>query len=327
MNNKHMTMVINNIEKTITISTEKPELGGKGYYIIYESEHKYDEPIGGLLFSFITANFNSLEDFKLFVESWGLPGLLQVVKNSGLTYEYTTIDENEYNNFVNNIYELTHSELTKSQNEFKAVVDFCINTIDDPNLKELTPLQRYYFGSFKNNLIPDLNKYGKEIHISHGVDASYSDEKVILENITCKIKTIYHTQNISAFAYQEFFNLLNNFSIGKCSNCKEYFVPLKINEIYCESCRGVGYINKVKNDDSLKAYNTTYKTRHAEKQRKIRGKSKITKQAYESALAKWKGTARLKLKEIQEGVITFEEFENSLEKGLELFLDNANENK
>ncbi len=111
----------------------------------------------------------------------------------------------------------------------------------------------------------------------------------------------------------------------KCEHCKKLFFPKDRAEKYCDritekgkTCKDVGYLNKVESNEFLKAYNTAYKTRHAEKQRKIRGKSTSTIEKYNNALMEWKENARIQLKKAQEGKISKDEFKKFLDRNLEV---------
>lgn len=88
-----------------------------------------------------------------------------------------------------------------------------------------------------------------------------------------------------------------------------------------KTCKDVGYLYKVENDKLLKAYNTAYKTRHAEKQRKPRGKSQSTVNKYANAIDMWRKDARKGLESAQNGRISFDEFLLILNKKLEAYID------
>ena len=110
----------------------------------------------------------------------------------------------------------------------------------------------------------------------------------------------------------------------RCGHCKRIFFPKDRAEKYCDrlaekdkTCKDVGYLYKVENDKLLKAYNNAYKTRHAEKQRKTRGKSQSTVNKYVDAMYKWREDARLGLDNAQNGEISIDEFMEILNKTLE----------
>ncbi len=347
-NLKHLRMEIDNPERLISIwtdnliqietdvTTEGDDFScfKKGTYRIAMNAPQFKKPIGKLLFSFINADFTNQKGFKEFISIWGLPGLLEL--NNNLDYDFDEYSEEKYKNIVHSFYNLTKDRLIDAQDKFKQAIDFCINSGKQASLEGLTPLQRFYVGVQKY-MIDSLEDYSDRFFTTHDVVRNYSNcsdkqKEVFTEHEytfeqlcssvkddTLEIKTIYSTQNIITFVYLEFFNLLTNFSIGKCENCGKYFVPItKITEIYCEDCRHVGYLNKIKSDKFLKAYNTAYKTKHAQKQRKTYGKGQETKNKYKDALKKWREEAKSKLEAVQKGEITEEKFKDFLDKELEV---------
>lgn len=45
-----------------------------------------------------------------------------------------------------------------------------------------------------------------------------------------------------------------------CSSIENHYIPnIRNNEVYCDNCKNVGYINKVKNDPYMTAYRNEYK--------------------------------------------------------------------
>jgi DNA-directed RNA polymerase subunit M/transcription elongation factor TFIIS len=340
---KQSYMIIDNKEMLVTIYTLKfekvkdiiPDFTNKisNEYMAINSPSKVAAPIGSVLFSFINADFNSLNGFKSFIEVWGISGMLQIPSsNKNPNIEVKFYNSAEIKEFILSFYKNTKLSLIEAQQAFRSVVDFCVNADKIPYLKDLVPIQRYFVGMF-NNLIPDLyiytspfSIYSYPIKADGGIPRLKATKTNKLEDICMSVRTIdfiienrYLSQNIITFAYIEFFNLLNNFSINKCSNCNKYFIPKsKINEIYCQDCRHIGYVNKVKNNELLKAYNTAYKTKHSQKQRKTYGKSEEVQKKYNEALEKWREEAKLKLKLAEEGKISEEAFKEFLKLKLEV---------
>lgn len=140
-----------------------------------------------------------------------------------------------------------------------------------------------------------------------------------------KISRDYAVENLPEALSVELILLLEHgILLKKCENCNRYFFPKDNTEKYCDrpisgdkTCKDVGYINKMGNDELLKLYNTAYKTKHAQKQRKTRNKSKVTIDVYENAINKWRSNAKAYLKEAQEGKITINDFKKILNKELE----------
>ncbi|MBU3173696.1 DUF6076 domain-containing protein [Clostridium estertheticum] len=335
---RQLQMIIDNENRIISIWTLTLEKlrnvvisssSNEDDYILIENNPKFEKPIGELLFSFINADFKTESGFNCYIKVWGLAGLLKVNEE----YDNPNLDHFNYNgieakNIIHSFYTLTKSALVNAQKDFKEVIDLCINDNKEPYLEGLTPSQRYFAGLLAN-VISNLDIYSKPYYVyfkprtekTIHIKGNYSIESICnsIKTESLIIETTYYSQNIITFAYIEFFNLLNNFTISKCTNCNKYFVPkTKINEIYCEDCRHTGYINKVKNNEFLKAYNTAYKTKHAQMTRQTLGKSKETHEKYKKALKKWREEAIIKRLLIQEEQISEIEFRNFLNSNLEV---------
>lgn len=306
-----------------------------GNYKLYSTNHAYDKQLGQLLFDFVNADFKTIDGFESFVSEWGFSGLCEINEefniDANLLLKEYTVDE--LKEFLFYCYNLISPKLIEAQSDFIKVLDFCINNNKITHLDDLSPLKRYYIGT-RLNIIPTLSNYSTECSISfytkttnvpykkyYNLSHTYSVEELcnLVKDDNVIINETYSSRNIITFAYIEFFNLLNHFSISKCANCQQYFIPkTKTNEVYCEACRHIGYINKVKNNKHLSAYNTAYKTKHAQKQRKVYGKSEEFKNKYDNALESWRKEAKLKLKLVEEGKISEETFNEFLKSKLEV---------
>lgn len=146
------------------------------------------------------------------------------------------------------------------------------------------------------------------------------------EDGSFEIRTGYVITNLWDALYVELIKLVESDKLFKrCEHCKRIFFPKDRAEKYCnrwaegdKTCKDVGYLYKVENDKLLKAYNTTYKTRHAEKQRKTRGKSQSTINKYIDAMNKWRDDAKSSLQKVQNGEITVDEYKKILNRKLEV---------
>ena len=355
-NYQHLRMTIDNKAKLITVDSEmisqvvgipkgsnrKFNIAGyetiskqgcknrfkfrKPYFFVYSYNVAIKKPISTLLYSFITSDFSTREGFEKFINLWGLPGLLNIDTPPGtLKYEYKYYCFEEAAQLIDDFYLYTKESLITAQGDFRQVIDYCINTNKKPHLKVLSPSKRYFVG-VSSRSIPDLTIYSTSHYTTYKVAGVYIDG-ALPEDVLCadiKDKTLEmvptcHSQNIITLVYIELFNLLENFSLGKCASCDEYFVPTRSSEVYCEKCRDIGYLNKVKNDELLKAYNTAYKTKHAQKQRHSGANSSPeTKEKYKIALENWREEAKKKFKQVQQEEISEEKFYNFLSSDLEV---------
>jgi hypothetical protein len=88
-------------------------------------------------------------------------------------------------------------------------------------------------------------------------------------------------------------------AVKKCACCGKLFIPQEAYGKYCDrlqpegkTCKETGYLRRMEADPLLKLYNTAYKTRHAQKQRLIRGRERAEAERYEGALQRWRDHAR-----------------------------------
>lgn len=140
------------------------------------------------------------------------------------------------------------------------------------------------------------------------------------------IRAAYVISSLYDALFIELIKLIESGKIVKaCENCGKIFFPKNNIEKYCDrlvesgkTCKNIGYIYKVENDELLKAYNTAYKTKHAEKQRKTRGKSQDVIDKYNNALKIWREKARVELEKAQKKQIAKDEFLRFLKKRLEV---------
>lgn len=107
-------------------------------------------------------------------------------------------------------------------------------------------------------------------------------------------------------------SLLNNsITIKKCENCKQYFIPMvRSDEIYCDNifrnnktCKQLGYEQKINSNLALKEYRRKYKAKNAFKNRNLSNKPQIQQEFDE-----WHQQAKVKLFEVETGVLSENEF-------------------
>jgi hypothetical protein len=172
---------------------------------------------------------------------------------------------------------------------------------------------------FAIELLSHSNRFKETFEVKHFVfpktDGSY------------EIRTGYVISSLYDALYIELIKLIESGKlIKRCEHCNRLFFPKDRSEKYCDrlaenekTCKDVGYIRKVENDELLKAYNTSYKTRHAEKQRKTRNKSASTIKKYNETLELWREKARELLHKAQDEKTeeSIDEFKRFLNTSLE----------
>ncbi|NLN48641.1 MAG: hypothetical protein GX154_06045 [Clostridiales bacterium] len=243
--------------------------------------------------------------------------------------------ELDYSEFV--IEHDKFSEIIKSEEEYLQTkklytelfhVCFDEGIIEYPEMKEAKVEQRYLIylytvnpNCFKNiNIklypLPILNlpNYPRDFSmlLPH-ITQNYSKEKKqrLITEILSSEKDyieIYTLQSFQDYLYLDMLKLIQmQIIVKKCICCKNYFISKDSAEKYCDriyknnkTCKDVGYLLKVENNELLKLYNRAYKTKHSQKQRNIRNKSKTTIKKYNAALKTWRTIARSKLQECTE---------------------------
>lgn len=127
----------------------------------------------------------------------------------------------------------------------------------------------------------------------------------------------YYFKNFQDVIIFEMYEMLkNNVVIKKCDNCGAFFFPTsRSDEKYCyydfqgdgKNCKQKGYVNKINNDNILKAYRTIYKTQNA---RKNRNKSNV--HDVDNKFEKWATFAKEQLKLCQNGEISLEDLKEAI---------------
>lgn len=324
-----MEMRFNYKEKEVWINTETlptwTNFNTKDQHI-----HTHN-PVDGLLFDFIKADFHTWKGFLDFVDKWGISGLIDI-SNQPLPTENEPwdIQKMEPMDFFRVLYQSTSPNLIHAQEHFKKVIDFCLNAENNPYLDKLTPLQRYYLGC-EMGLIESLNEYSKNYTMHYkpeqefyefiGLIPSQSLEELsqALQDKDITITKIYTSGDLRTLAYLQLFDLIEDFKVRVCANCSGYFTPAKkVNEKYCSKCSDIGYTNKVNNDPLLREYNRAYKRIYAQKERAKVGKSDTTIAALEAAFQKWQKVAQEKMALTQNGDMNEDDYFNFLKIRLEV---------
>ena len=125
------------------------------------------------------------------------------------------------------------------------------------------------------------------------------------------------------YIYRE--HLASGKNICRCKNCDRVFVPtVRKKEVYCDhvnennrTCRDMGYENTM--DAIDKAYRKAYKTRNAQKQRKIEQskRSPAIIEKYETLMKNWVSIAQDMKQKVRHGTISEVEYFDFLDKKLD----------
>lgn len=287
-----------------------------------------DNSMGGFLLHYIQADFSTYEGFRKFIDTWGISGLAGIdssINISSITpQQHFTSDE--VTKLYTTWYEYTHQKLLDAQKDFISVIDYCIDDQNQTKTVYLKPLQRYYQGLL-NHTIPSIEKYSSNLRVTFDINPNYLsynlesidnlDNTLVLEALESadKINPTYVGDDFRTFVYLEFFYLIDELLLKKCSICGAYFIAKnKTNEIYCENCRNVSYSEKVKKDPLQKIYHTAYKTRHREKQKRIKENpdNKAWVDQWENLMKKWVGHSKKQVELARKRSIDEEQLKESL---------------
>jgi hypothetical protein len=186
--------------------------------------------------------------------------------------------------------------------------------LEDESRNGLNTAQRFFIYSRHNENFKSINSPLKlrveSLPNNDLLNKNFSDEREYLEylkNSPFNFYEVYDVENIQEALFTIFMKMVvNDVRVKTCSCCQKLFIPTDKAEIYCnrpykdnKTCKDVGYLLKIENNELLKAYNTAYKTKHAQKQRLTRNKSTSTINKYADALSKWRDLAKQKLEEYQ----------------------------
>lgn len=197
---------------------------------------------------------------------------------------------NKFLDFFEAVKNALIKDFLKKQEEAKERISIMGKYSNEKAIRDLTPEQKMYLYELKS--VFDLNNYinispantvflDTMFKVKYTVDEKLDDEEskthIIdlakkIQDKDIKVKEVYE---LSSCEEQIRFELLkviqNNFIIKKCSNCGEFFIPDKTDQIYCtnlykdteKTCKEVGALNKrkekVQNNAILGEYQREYK--------------------------------------------------------------------
>ncbi len=315
-----------------------------GEYIISVYGPAYKKPTGTLLIEFLEIDFTKHDSFNLFINKWGISGLAEhsATAKGVLLIEYS---EKEYQKMLNDIWIECGYILEQIQEKFKNAVYYCLD-INGPEWSDnLDPLQRFFLMQERNSSLFDFKEYGTNLSVQFEVepkinamtykqyqnfyntisDGNQSEAAGIIKGINFKTSETYLSPDIAAILYLEFKQMiLNNKLIKLCDNCQRYFIPPRSNAKYCDrplseedqrTCRTVGAVQKhmrrVDNDPLKVAYRKAYKSAHA----RIHSSKTIQYDERESVFRAWVDEAKARIKEVEKGEISLEQFNKWAKEG------------
>ena len=278
------------------------------------------EKLGLMLVQFFNTDFsNFINAYDNFYYMYGTELLNIYSKSFKLKNKYDT--EILLYEALEQFHETIKEDIITIQKDFKEAVDFLFNLHDNNEYEKYSAQSKFIASIIKEKT--NLFKYTKNTevinytYLDKAEDFKQSSFKDILEELEfdvslLKISNIYTSEKLGDILFIILSQLIQNNEIIKtCQNCGEYFVPNKVNEIYCDflhkdgtRCRDKGagqtYKKNLENNKALLEYRRTYN----QKFNVVSRAKKEDKKKLREEFDKWKKLAQTKVKEYKHEKIT-----------------------
>lgn len=282
-----------------------------------------DNRIGSLLCNFLNCNFRDIESVRNFVQEYSFTLLFEITKidfkNIYSTKEYEEILQELVNNFSD--------KLESIKENFISDINYLFNVDQLEEIKDLSPLQRFYVLSKKENKAISQFENSK-LQIALGdlttlIDnPSILDEESLIEVAAANkgkilpIPYTFESKDISQLLIIELQEIvcMDKFEIKKCKNCSKYFVPEKrTDELYCtnvyedgRTCKEIGAFKvkqkMINEDEDLRTYRNVYQ------KLLLRTRRNPSNQQYEREFQQFKEDNRKMREKLDKGKVTYEEY-------------------
>ena len=285
----------------------------------------YVERLGMFLLRFLNANLETYESaYETFFYAYGFEILKDIDENYKFELKGKYENDEVYLKQMEKIYNDLQDKIQEVQYEIKEFVTYVFNLVEQEELKEYTPSQRFavylikhkgqaYTYNKNDNIIQDsyANKYLELL--------KYDDSQLLnkFKEHTMLVSMIdtHQSNDLSAICYavlEELVKTTNN-PIKKCQNCGMYFIPnSRLDEIYCDypksdgkTCREKGafqaYNERLKQNKALAEYRRLYQLKSM-----AVGRNKDNKQMKKD-FEKWKKDAKDRVNKLKHGVLTEDE--------------------
>ena len=283
----------------------------------------YVEKLGVMLVQFLNTNFsNFIDAYDNFYYMYGTELLNTYVESFKLKDIYPT-EKLLYEAFEK-FHDAIKSDLITIQKDFREAVDFLYNLNGNNEYDNYSVQSKFIASMIKEKT--NLYKYTQNIKVINYTyidkkedkkDSSFDDVlgELAYDISLLKVSNIYSSNELGNILFTILSQLIqNNDTIRTCQNCGNYFVPNKLNEIYCDfihkdgtTCRDKGagqtYKKNLENNPALLEYRRTYNKKFNVISRAKEEDKKQLKQDFD----KWKKSAQNKVKEYKQGNITEEE--------------------
>ncbi len=290
-----------------------------------------DSRIGTLLCNFLNCDFKAIQSVKNFVQEYSLTLFAEITK---MEFK-NTYTANEYKNIINELAEKFGDKLESIKGDFISDVNYLFNVNQLEEIKNLSPLQRFYVLTMSKNNSKALSHFENDkLNIALGdlsrlnTPLNIIDEDQAIEiakankNRILPIPYTFESKDICQLliiVLQEIV-CMDKFEIKKCKNCGKYFVPEKrTDELYCNNiyedgrtCKEIGSFKvkqKMINDDNdLRTYKNVYQ------KLLLRTRRNPENLQYEKEFEKFKEDNRKMRDKLDKGKVTYEEYVEWLNK-------------
>lgn len=306
-----------------------------GYFVI--DSNAIIDSNGKLLASFLNLDFNKFNDFFVFFTKYFGMFIDEMNKEDlrGLQIDELT-DIKSIISLAKNVYEDSKRNIIQIQNLLKKFVDFLYGYDNSNEINSLTLKQKFYVFYEENK--KELNNFSHKYHHEGLFNFTYSSTDLnnsnhkntseLIEKLKkfdadgSKISNSYSiiTDNIYTVLYISLYNLvLNNYAmIRQCKNCHKYFLTNKSNTYYCDNiyyqnktCKDIGNQLSQKKKENKEPVYGKYRSIYANKATLLKRNPDIySREDYEH----WKKESSQFMKDIRNGLKTYEEFDKWLDK-------------
>jgi hypothetical protein len=240
---------------------------------------KKEYNIGEQLCNFLNTNFENIDNFKNFINIYGLNCLLNL---TNIKFTDSPIPAKEYKDAIETTYNEVKYLLIDLLQSLKIDVEYIYNMNQLEEIKDLTPLQRFQVMTNSDKLSKSLkyldndkiqlNLSAFEIFRDYSSFPMRQDEtQRIVSKANVSSSYFIECTDIIQTLLIEFIEVANlNIEIKVCKNCGKFFVPdNRSDEIYCsniyeneKTCKEIGHFKVqqklIQENDNLRIYRNVY---------------------------------------------------------------------
>jgi hypothetical protein len=249
----------------------------KNSYALHIEKKEYN--IGEQLCNFLNTNFENIDNFKNFINIYGLNCLLNL---TNIKFTDSPVPAKEYEDAIETTYNEVKYLLIDLLQSLKIDVEYIYNMNQLEEIKDLTPLQRFQVMTNSDKLSKSLkyldndkiqlNLSAFEIFRDYSSFPMRQDEtQRIVSKANVSSSYFIECTDIIQTLLIEFIEVANlNIEIKVCKNCGKFFVPdNRSDEIYCsniyeneKTCKEIGHFKVqqklIQENDNLRIYRNVY---------------------------------------------------------------------